>query len=202
MPLEIKVLSPCFCFFTQRLTLYNSQWSKSNAKRLVWDHFEEQNYSTNAKSCPDCAYGALRRGVGVMLVWAMREQFLKTSSKGKCRSSSPNSSPITLRWEPLNQVPPETNWKLVEHNIDDSQTPKCESGSMRTADDMCGTNRTPHCKESPLPINMDAEGKNMYKGEWESIPLRSMECSLSWRPMKTRKKQRKAIGKMGGSRPL
>lgn len=130
MPLEIKVISPCFCFFTQRRTLYNSQWSEGNAMRSVWEPFEEQNHSTNAKwRWPDCDYGALRRGEGVMLDWAMREQFLKASSKGKRRPSSSNSSPITLRWEPLNQVPPETNWKLVEHNIDDNRLQNASRGA-------------------------------------------------------------------------
>lgn len=43
---------------------------------------------------------------------------------------------------------------------------------MRTADDKSGTNRTPHCKESPLPIDVAAEEKDMYKGQWGVYSLK------------------------------
>lgn len=36
---------------------------------------------------------------------------------------------------------------------------------MRTAGSLCGTNRISHCKDSPLPVDVDAEGKDMYEGE-------------------------------------
>lgn len=75
-------------------------------------------------------------------------------------SSSSNSSPITQSWEPLNQVPPETKWKLVEHKRDDSHTLECESGSMRKADDTRGTNRSPHGKDPPLLIDTDSGVNN------------------------------------------
>ena len=48
--------------------------------------------------------------------------------------SRPNSSPITQRLEPLNQVSSETNWKFVEHKTDDSQILDFELVHVRKAD--------------------------------------------------------------------
>lgn len=120
LPLEIKVIFPCLCFFTHRFTLHHSRYNEDNEMRSIWDYFEKQQTLYNYKVVlSDC--GALRgRGRVHAVPWE--------SSSSKCplnenlESSSFSSSPITQRLEPLNPVPPETNWKLVEHKIDDSQT--------------------------------------------------------------------------------
>lgn len=202
MPLEIKVSSPCFCFFTQRRTLYNSQWSEGTAMRSFWEHLEEQNHSTSAKWCwPDWLWGTQERG-GDMLDWAMREPFLKASSKGKRRPSSSNSSPITLRWEPLNQVPPETNWKLVEHNIDDNKLQNASRGAWGQLIACVAQTELRVARILHFQLTGMQRERIWIKENKECIPLRGMVCSLSWRPTKTRKRQRKAVGKVGGSRPL
>lgn len=131
--------------------------------RSIWDYFEkQQTFYIYKVVLSDC--GALR---GRGRVHAVPRE----SSSSKCplnenlESSSFSSSSITQRLEPLNPGPPETNWKLVEHKIDDSQTLGCKSVSVRRGDGMCSTNRTPHWKDSPLAADKDSEAKNTCQGE-------------------------------------
>ena len=139
--------------------------------RQAWEHFEEQKTFYKV-ALSKLQLGSARWGgsSGWSVLWDSGSAKYHLNENQEL--SRPNSSPITQRLEPHNQVSSETNWKFVEHKTDDSQILDFESMHVRKADicwssllgqwmHMCGTNRMPHCKQS---LNFpDSEINNTLK---------------------------------------
>ena len=126
--------------------------------RQAWDHAEEQKaFYKVMLSILQLGSTRVMGSSGWSVPWDSGSAKYHLNENRELSSSS--SSPITWRLEPLNQVLSETNWKFVEHKIDDRQIQESESAHVSKADicwsslsgqwmHMCGTNRMPHCKQS------------------------------------------------------
>lgn len=149
-----------------------------------------------------------------MLDCARREQFIKASSKWKRRTikfqfianypqvraaqSSATGNKLKIggalnRWQLDSGIwvsEPEEGWWLLKQRAFGDDRHKC------------GINKTPCCKDPPLPIDKDAEVNNMCKGKLGAFPWETWCVLWAWRPNSTRKLQRKATYlNVGESRP-